>query len=408
MVPAMNGIIDDRTLEDWLSANLDRERTGGYRDCKLDGIRAVLAHLPRPPAPVTVAGTKGKGSTVRLLESILLAAGRRTVAFTSPHVVTVRERWRLDGRDVAISDLTPLVSRIEAAEAAAGRALSYFERTFALACLLAVDRPGADFICEVGIGGRLDCTNVLDARLAIITHLSHDHCHLLGDSIVAIAREKFAISRPGIPVLIGPQLPENHAAVAAAIPAGIAATWITVADATGLPPLRLPGGHQRGNAAVAAAAARLLMPGIGEEAIAAGVAAAVLPARCQLVEAGGRRLLIDGAHNGPSVAATLTVARELLRPGFTVCFGLARDKEIDRILPHLLALAGPIRRVGYAWPRSRGEAEWPAAARGWPWHDRIADALAASAASDVCVTGSFYLAGEAIAALATSGRVPPS
>ena len=384
-------------LETWLEDSRHRERSGDYGDCKLEGVRAVLEELPAPPRPVTVAGTKGKGSTVRLMEGVLLAAGRSTVAFASPHVDTVLERWRVDGANAGLAELASLVPRVAAAEERAGVVLTYFERCFALVCLLAVERPDATFLCEVGLGGRLDCANVLDARLALVTRLGLDHCHVLGDSLEAIAAEKLAVARPDAPLLVGPQSPAGRAAVEAVLPERVTAAW--VAPEAGLPTVAMAGAHQRDNAALAIAAARILVPDLADAAVATGLACPGLPGRCELVVLpGGRRVLLDGAHTDESVAATLAVAHEKLRPGWRLVLGLARDKDVDRVLGVLGGIE-PIR-CGYGWPRARTEVDWSDAARAWPWCDRIADALAACPGVDLCITGSFYLAGEARAALA--------
>jgi dihydrofolate synthase/folylpolyglutamate synthase len=388
----------------WLDQGIDHERAGSFREIRLERIRAFIARLPPVPPPLTVAGTKGKGSTVRLAEAALLAAGRPVLAFTSPHVASVRERWRLDGVPAPAALLAEAAGRVERLRVAVGAELTWFERSFALACLLAGERPGLAFLCEVGLGGRLDCANTLDAAVVVLTHLSHDHRDVLGPTLGHIAREKLAVCRPGRPLVVAPQSAEGAAAIRAALPAGVPATWVE-------PPVRpfdlaLPGVHQQGNAATALAAARILAGGLDEERARQGMAQARLAARCQLVAQGGRRLLVDGAHNGPSVAATLAVAEGLLRPGFVVVLGLASDKEVDEVLAAIPA-GRAVRRCGYASQRARGEDQWPPLARSWPWHAGIAQALAAVPGDrDVCITGSFYLAGEALVQLGAAGELP--
>jgi dihydrofolate synthase/folylpolyglutamate synthase len=383
-------------LEAWLDQAVNRERSGAFGEIRLEGFRAFLRYLPPAPAPCTVGGTKGKGSTVRLIEAGLLAVGQRTVAFTSPHVHQVTERWRLDGHPVTVAELAPLVAVVTAAERRSGIALSYFERTAALAVLLAADRPGCHLLWEVGLGGRLDCANAFDCRLAVLTHLSHDHRDILGPTLRHIAAEKLPIARVGRPLLIAPQTSEGHSAIAAGLPARVTATW--VAAPTTPVPLALAGQHQQDNAATALAAVRLLVPGADAARALAGMATAQLAARCQLVAQGSRRILVDGAHNGPSIAATLAVAATGLRPGWRLVLGVATDKEIAEIqavLPHGVA----VHRCGYDSPRARGARDWPAEMLTTPWFDRVPQALLALPEGDLCVTGSFYLAGEALAAL---------
>ncbi|GDY12799.1 hypothetical protein LBMAG53_16770 [Planctomycetota bacterium] len=388
----------------WLDSAPNREQTGDFAGLKLAAIRAVLARLPAPPAPCTVAGTKGKGSTLRMIEAALNALGLATVAFTSPHVRDVHERWRIAGNLVDPEVAWNAAERVMAAESAAGAPLTWFERTFALACVLAADRPEAVFLVEVGIGGRLDCANALDARVAVLTHLSHDHRDLLGPTLHHIAAEKLAIARPGRPLVVAPQTPAAALAVWRQMPPGVEARFV---QPPALPfALALDGDHQQDNAATALAAVQLLVPGCSAATARHGLAEARLAARCQLVETAGRRLLIDGAHNGPSVAATLEVARHRLKPGWRLILALAKDKEIDEVLA-AIPLSLQVTRCGYASPRSRRRDDWPTWAGHWRWCDDVASAIAAQPPdADLCITGSFYLAGEALAAVASADRLP--
>lgn len=389
-----------RDLEAWLESAVNRERTGAFGDIRIEAFKAFLARLPPAPAPCTVGGTKGKGSTVRLIEAALLADGAHTIAFTSPHVHAVTERWRIDGVPATVAELAPCARRVAAEEQAAGTVLSYFERTAAIAVLLAAARPGCHLLWEVGLGGRLDCANAFDCRVAVLTHLSHDHRDVLGPTLGHIAREKLPIARAGRPLLIAPQSAEGAAAIRDALANGAApgarVQWI------GRHPrpftLALPGSHQQDSASTALAAARELRSGLDEERARTGMGQARLAARCQLIAHGDRRILVDGAHNGPSIAATIAVAREHLRPGWRLVLGLATDKEIAEVAA-VLPVGVDLRRCGYASPRARGEADWPPELSGTPWHDDVRSALAALPAGDVCITGSFYLAGEALNAL---------
>ena len=384
-------------LEAWLDAAPNRERTGDFAGLRVDLFRSFLALLPAPPAPCTVGGTKGKGSTVRLIEAALLAHGASTIAFTSPHVQTLAERWRIDGRLARVDELLPVARETARIETASGIGLSWFERTAAMAVLLAAARPSCHLLWEVGLGGRLDCANALDCRIAVLTHLSHDHRDVLGPTLRHIASEKLPISRPGRPLLIAPQSPEADAAIRANLPHGVPCTW--VARAATRVPLALVGKHQADNAATALAAVKLLLPDCNEGVAWRGMAAARLAARCQLVEHRGRRLLIDGAHNGPSIAATLAVAESSLRPGWTLVLGLARDKEIEEIAAVLPANVLLVR-CGYGSPRARDRGSWPPGLLATQWFDRIATVLTHMPEADLCITGSFYLAGETLQAIA--------
>lgn len=379
-------------IQAWLDTAPNAERTGDFRAIRPERMRAFLARLPAPPPPCTVAGTKGKGSTVRLIEAALLAGGHRTVAFSSPHVACVLERWRIDGRDAPAEAIAPLCGRVESEERASGIALSWFERTCAVAALLAREHDAA-FVCEVGLGGRLDATNAMDAAVAVLTHVSHDHREVLGPTVWHIAGEKLAIARAGRPLVIAPQAPAAALAILHRLPPAAETVW--AARPASPIALALDGGHQQDNAATALLAACRYRPGLDARTARAGMAGATLPARCQLVEQGGRRLLIDGAHNGPSLAATLTVAAQRLRAPWLLVFGTAADKEIDEMLA-VIPPGQAVVRCGFASPRARGRDAWPVAARAWPWADGAGTALGAWS-GDACVTGSLYLAGETLA-----------
>lgn len=387
--------MDTAAIQDWLDAAPNAERTGDFRAIRPERMRAFLARLPAPPAPCTVAGTKGKGSTVRLIEAALNGNGLATVAFSSPHVVSVMERWRVDGADAEPAVIAPLCQRVEAEELAAGIRLSWFERTFAVACLLAHERQCA-FVCEVGLGGRLDATNALDAAVAVLCQVSHDHREVLGPTTWHIAQEKLAISRPGRPLVVAPQDGATALTVWHRLPPGREVRWAQRPEQPF--ELALPGAHQQDNAATALLAARLYRPGIDTALAIAGMRTATLPARCQRLG----RALIDGAHNGPSLRAAIAVASERLAPGWTLLLGTARDKEIDEMLA-VIPPGTRVLRCGFTSPRARGEAEWPDTARHWPWHADVAVALA-STPGEVLIAGSLYLAGEALRLMPSGPR----
>jgi dihydrofolate synthase/folylpolyglutamate synthase len=387
--------VDSAAIQAWLDAAPNAERTGDFRAIRPERMRAFLARLPALPPPCTVAGTKGKGSTVRLIEAALNGNGIATVAFSSPHVVSVMERWRVDGADADPSVIAPLCRRVEAEERAAGIRLSWFERTFAVACLLAHARQCA-FICEVGLGGRLDATNALDAAVAVLSQVSHDHREVLGPTTWHIAHEKLAISRPGRPLVIAPQEDATALAVWHRLPPGREVRWAQRPAQRF--ELALTGDHQQDNAATALLAARLYRPGLDLDRARTGMRHATLPGRCQLLG----RAMIDGAHNGPSLRAAIAVATSRFNPGWTLVLGTARDKEIEEMLA-VIPAGLRVLRCGFASPRARGEGDWPAAARRWTWHADIGTALAATP-GEVLVAGSLYLAGEALSALSQQAK----
>ena len=394
----------EQALTDWLDRAPNRERTGDFLDMRLEALAAVLGRLPPPPAPLTIAGTKGKGSTLALVEAALLAQGDHTVAFSSPHVLSIRERWRIDGAPAPAEILWSAAQRVAAAEGT--DALTWYERAFAIAVVLASHRPGIRFLVEVGLGGRLDCANILDADVAVLTHLSHDHRDVLGPTLGHIAREKLPIARPGRPLVIAPQSADADAAITAALADGIAAGALVQRPPTSVFTLSLAGAHQQGNAATALLAARLLRGSLDETRARTAMAGVHLNARCQLVRHQGRRILVDGAHNGPSIAATLTVAQNTLANDFTLVLGLAQDKELAEIIAAIPA-GITVQRCAYASPRARQEQDWPGVLANTPWYPDIRQALSAIP-GDLCITGSFYLAGEALGALANDGATIPA
>ncbi|MFM2119820.1 MAG: hypothetical protein RL722_1288, partial [Pseudomonadota bacterium] len=202
------------TLNDWL-AHGERQHVKAI-DLGLDRVATVKDRLGLAmPAPVfTVAGTNGKGSTCAMLEAILLQAGYRVAVYTSPHLVHFEERLRLNGESVKPQALLPHFARVEAARGSVG--LTYFEFT-TLAILSCIAEQTLDaVILEVGLGGRLDAVNVIDADCAIITAIDIDHVDFLGPDRESIGREKAGILRAGRPAIIGDPLPPqsilDHAA----------------------------------------------------------------------------------------------------------------------------------------------------------------------------------------------------
>lgn len=387
-------------LAAWLDTAVNHELRGDFSAIKLERMRRFMRWLPTPPAPCIVAGTKGKGSTARLLEAALIAQGCTTVTFMSPHVVDIRERWRVGGQHADITELAQAANEVALLESKHQTALSWFERTFAMVCLLAIRHAPCHFIIEVGLGGRCDCANVLDAQVAVLTHLSHDHRDVLGPTLEHIAREKMAIARAGRPLIVAPQSEAGRAAILRvfnALPETERPQLQFVDAPTASWDLALLGAHQNDNAATAVAAGRVWLPAFDVERANAAMKQVVVPARCQLLFWRGRRVLLDGAHNGPSVAATMAVAQQQLRPGWHLAIGVAKDKELDEILAALPAGLRVVR-VGYASLRARGADDWPSMAQAWPWYEHMGRVLEQHIDDvDLCITGSFYVAGEALA-----------
>jgi len=322
-------------------------------DLTLDRMHRLLAALGHPerslPPVIHIAGTNGKGSTQAMIRAGLEAMGGRVHAYTSPHLARFHERIRLAGALISESALTEILDECDRANE--GRTITFFEIT-TCAALLAFARTPADWtLLEVGLGGRLDATNVVDApRLTIITPVSIDHQQYLGDTLAEIAGEKAGILKRGVPCVVGPQEDaglEVIEARAARLGCPLLVhgqhwrAWeergrLIFQDENGLLDLPLPilhGPHQIDNAGAALAALRHL--GADEAACEAAVTRAYWPARMQrlktgpLVEAAGPcELWLDGGHNpagGQAVAATL--ARLTRKPTHLVC-GMLNTKDV--------------------------------------------------------------------------------
>lgn len=398
-------------------------------DLSLGRIERLLARLGHPerrlPPAIHVAGTNGKGSVCAFLRAIGEAAGLRVHVYTSPHLVTFHERIRLAGRLV---DDAALTTALEICEQANGEdPITVFEIATAAAFLLFADTPADLLVLEVGLGGRLDATNVIERPAACaISSVSMDHMDFLGDTIEAIAFEKAGILKRGVPAVTGVQDPRALGVIAAradAVGAALAARgrdWTIAPTGDGLryedragtldlPAPSLAGVHQHDNAGIAVAAIRAWNdPRIGSAAIGAGLARAEWPARLQRLARGplvgmlppGWSLILDGGHNadaGRALGAHLATVTD--RP-WHVIVGMKKGKGTDGflapILPHaasLWAVAEPDQHLAQT-PEAIVAASGGAARIG----PRVADALAAIVAqpggpANVLICGSLYLAG---------------
>ncbi len=377
----------------------------------LERMERALASLGRPDrelAVLHVAGTNGKGSTCAMAAEALARAGHRVGLYTSPHLAAFNERIQVDGvpiDDAALAERIGEVRRACPWHDGGGDAerLTYFEFATLVALQHFARERTTAVVLEVGLGGRFDATNAVTPRVAAVSRIGLDHVQLLGDTLAAIAREKAGIFKPGVPAVVAAAQPAEalEALRQEAVRRGAP---LTVAAASWDGPIALRGAHQRGNAALAAAALRLLDRAgvrVAEEAIAGGIAAARWPGR--LEEIGG--VILDGAHN-PDGAAALAAALPALHPGRRVelVFGVLADKDHRGMLA---ALAPAVRRLHLVAPRSpraRATSTYrdlaTALGPAIDEHAGCAEALAcarraAGAGGAVCVAGSLYLVGEA-------------
>jgi dihydrofolate synthase/folylpolyglutamate synthase len=336
----------------------------------LQGLLERLGNPERGLVAVLIAGTNGKGSTAAMLASVARAAGLRTGLYTSPHLQRVEERIRIDGEPIDSALLAAALERVLAAVRHAGlETPTYFEAATAAAFLLFAEARIELAVLEVGLGGRLDATNLSQPIVSVVTPIALDHTEWLGETLAAVAREKAGVMRAGRPAVLGPQEPEaerallgaareigarpvdarERARVLAVAPRGLAGSRFEVElDAARLEiDLPLAGEHQVENAAVAIAAAATLagegFPALDAGAIRRGLAAVRWPGRLEsLTLPGGRAtVLLDAAHNPHGVAA---LARFLAGLGrrFVLVFGALADKDFARMLAPLAANASAV------------------------------------------------------------------
>jgi dihydrofolate synthase/folylpolyglutamate synthase len=411
-------------------------------ELKLERMRALLRLLSEPQRRlriVHVAGSKGKGSVSATLAAVLQRAGYRTALFTSPHLCRVEERFQVDGQPINRDELAAVLTDVRAAAERGLKALggppTFFEIATAVGLLHFVRRRAGAAVLEVGLGGRLDSTNVCQPVLSVITSISYDHTAVLGDRLASIAREKAGIVKPGRPVLSGATVPEARAVIEAVCRARHAPLRQldadfsyryeagAVTDTDLVRPrvavttrgrewpwleLSLLGEHQAANAAVAVACVEQLRElgwHLPDSAVEAGLRNVDWPARLEVC---GRRptLLLDCAHNVASAAALADTLRTSFPPQRRLLvFAASADKDVAgmfRVLaPHfahafLTRYSANLRgvapeRLAELW---RAESAMPVTLCATP-EQALAEARALAAPEDlVCVTGSVFLAGE--------------
>ena len=396
-------------------------------DLVLDRVHRLLAALDHPetrlPPVIHVAGTNGKGSTLAMIRAGLEGAGETCHAYTSPHLARFHERIRVAGQLIGEGELIRLLEECEAANGS--DPITYFEIT-TCAALLAFARTPADWtLLEVGLGGRLDATNVVNPRLTVIAPVSMDHEAYLGDTLPQIAAEKAGILKPGVPCIVGPQ---DEAALevieyrAARLNAPLlihGQHWhvgeedgrLVFQDETGLMDLPLPrliGAHQVANAGMAVAALRALDRAGGAEA---AMTRAEWPARLQrlktgpLARAAPADIWLDGGHNpAAGVALAEALGRLPARPLHLVC-GMLRTKDATGYMRPLAPLADHLHAISIPGEANTlSAAETTASARAAGLAASEAGSLAAAVdciartAPDarILICGSLYLAGHVL------------
>lgn len=435
---------------EWLEALTDPERRGFGRNfarrLNLDTTRALLSELGDPHLglrAVHLAGTKGKGSVAAMAEAVVREAGYRTALFTSPHLLSWRERVRFDGVPIGEQELAELVTRVQpAAERVRGpdgRRPTFFEVYFAVAMLACAQRPVDLALIETGLGGRLDATNVIIPLLSVITSVGLDHTEVLGNTLEQIAAEKAGIIKVGVPVVSAPQQPAAMQVVqerARECAARLieAHPFHDVGPVTPARPeefgrgqspqlaqriggtlhgrpveveLALLGAHQLLNAGVTAAVCEQLRPmgvQVDAEAFARGLRRVRWPGRCQVVQA-RPWLVLDCAHNPDSARALMAALRRHLHyQRLIMVLGVSREKDVAAIArelhgaDHLILTQAQLKRALPADTLASMTApQWSS----WEMRPDCASALARAreltAEEDcLCVTGSVFLVAEAM------------
>lgn len=436
----------------WLYEHADVERVRASRvdpsTFTLERITALLERLGNPQSElrcVHIAGTNGKGSVSAMLTSSLRACGYTVGTYTSPHLVDLRERVQVNGHPVSHAACAALLGRVATAGSGLAKklgGLTFFEIMTAVGLLHFADQAVDAAVIEVGLGGRLDATNVVVPEACVVTGISLDHERFLGETVELIAREKAGIFKPGVPVVTMPQgekvIVETLRSVASEVGAPFqvlgkdiefssrfeASPQLGPHTRVGLSsercnfehvPVPLPGEHQAYNCGLALAAIDKLM-GAGfelpEARVIEGLARTVAPGRMELVR-NEPRILLDGAHNPAALSALVrSIGAHIPYDSMVMIFGCSADKNVDALLSNVALGADKV-----IFTRSKGN---PRAADPAELNQRFSamsskmsqvastldEALSmagrASSRDDlVCITGSFYLVGEAKKALAS-------
>ena len=407
-------------------------------DLSLERMERLLARLGNPerrlPPVIHIAGTNGKGSTLAMARAMLEAAGLKVHAYVSPHLVRFHERIRIAGELISETELVALLEECEAANGTAP--MTFFEITTAAAFLAFARHPADYLLLEVGLGGRLDATNVVaKPAVCVITSIGLDHQQYLGETVAEIAREKAGILKRGCRGVLGANTPEvreeiEKVALQVGAPLSIAnQDWqvytqhgrLVFQDENGLldlPLPALPGPHQIDNAGNAIAALRVLAdPRVTDDAIAQGLRSVTWPARMQNLGRGhlrefvtpGSEIWLDGGHNGPAGPVVAQALRELnakLPKPVVLIWGMLNSKDPSAFIANFKELAREVFTLTIPDEVNALPAEALAvAARGCGLKAQAAASLQtaleqaclAQPAPRILICGSLYLAGHVLA-----------
>jgi len=436
--------------KDYVYGYTDYEKTpvphalGSYDLRRVEELFGELGSPHLGPRSVHVAGTNGKGSTAAMIASVLTASGFRTGLYTSPHLHTIRERFRVDGAAITEAEFAAIVTRLKPAVAVVNARATYgelttFELLTALAFAFFQDKSVDFQVMEVGMGGRFDATNVITDGLCVITPIGLDHTAVLGDNLAQIAGEKAGIIKPGAMVVMAPQAPaaasvinetcDRQRASLVRVADGITVRVLGLSESgqqlridgfRDLYEITLPllGAHQVTNVATAVAALETIAAGdnrITAGSISRGLEQVVWPGRLQVI---GRcpLVVVDGAHNPPAARS--------LREAIKLCFrydrailviGASADKDVAGVIDELAPVFDAVMVTRARHPRSlplaRLEAEFARCGIPVTRVDGVAEAVSQACRQArkqdlVCATGSIFVAAEAIRALGQHEMAP--
>ena len=368
---------------------------------------------------IHVAGTNGKGSTCAMLESIYRAAGLQVGLFTSPHLISFRERIQVNRELISEADVARLVDDIQPLLKQFSREHhpTFFEVVTVMALRHFAGQKCDLVIWETGLGGRLDATNIVTPLASVITNIALDHQQWLGNTLEKIAAEKAGIIKAGVPVITAADQPEvlkviGQIAREKNAPLNKVGQASRLSRAGGTPALPLLGQHQKLNAAIAAETVKVLQKQIpvSEEQLRHGLSQLNWPGRLQLVDRGDQKILLDGAHNIASTESLRAALKENFpQANATLVLGILRDKDWPQMCEILAPIAKKIFTVPVSSERTASPTELAeACGRANPKAEvticsSLANALEITAAEKfLIVTGSLYLVGEAMELLGLS------
>ncbi|MCO5190330.1 MAG: Mur ligase family protein, partial [Anaerolineae bacterium] len=335
-----------RQLESNLSALIGPVKFSAEINLKLERIALLLELLGNPHLQfpsIHIGGTSGKGSTATMTAAILQSAGLKTGLHTSPHLQILNERHQINGKLAPTDTLLALFTEMEPLFTEVERRLpfgkpSYFEAQFALSCLWFAGEHVDVAVIEVGLGGRLDATNVIPAQVAVITSIGLDHTEILGDTIAEIAVDKAGIIKAGQSVFTAAVQADARAIIRERCQSVGAQFNLIEAAYDGELPLHLDNDFQRINAACAVAAAQAFMPTIDDFQVAHGLAQVNIPGRMEIVQE-NPIVVLDGAHNPDKMRAAVgAIGRIKPARRRIVILAMKRGKDIANVLLHLLPL----------------------------------------------------------------------